>query len=453
MDVAMPVVDGIEATRRLRELLPRRGSSHSPGSTRSRSSRRCSRPARARTASRARRSGSSSARSPAPASRSSAWRTLARPRALRGRGQLLARELVELTAALVRGDVPVLVRRGALAGRARRRCRTRDRLAARPASSSARSPRRRRARPTPTSSPSSTGWASRAATRWPCRWSATATASARCSSRCPRTSSSSSTPQLVAAVADLAASSLAQERRAGADLRGGAARRADRPPEPRAFDEHMDAAARGRRATPPSYAPRRRRVQGRQRPGGHAAGDEVLASLARVLLRAVRATSRCSESEETSSPRHRGLARSRRARGRAILRALAFSAAGRALPTLSVGVAALGGVEEAGTVVNADNALYQAKGGGAKDRASPPGPRPHRAAGICRPRAPDASPGPPATRARSGSCSSTTTRPAVLLRTTFEIIDSRSRRPRAPPRPETDRRRPPDVIVLDVAMP
>jgi DNA-binding NarL/FixJ family response regulator len=82
MDVAMPVLGGVEATRRIRKMLP--GSRARPSAT---SSTRCSRQAPTRTASRARPCGSSSARLQARATHCSASRTRSpvRPRAASAR--------------------------------------------------------------------------------------------------------------------------------------------------------------------------------------------------------------------------------------------------------------------------------------------------------------------------------------------------------------------------------
>jgi ribonuclease P protein subunit RPR2 len=216
--------------------------------------------------------------------------------------------------------------------------------------------------------------------------------------------------QLVAAVADLAAASLAQERRLALTFAEARRDALTGLPNRRAFDEQLDRLLEEKGHDPVTVT--LLDVDGFKDvndTGGHAAGDEVLATLARILLRAVRASEH---------------------------------------------VYRIGGDEFALTL--ADAALYQAKDAGG-DRIL--------AAGIVAPRRPPRASAVRGTGARK-KVTVPGTRPLrillvdddpglrVLLRTTFEIIDidveEAHSAAEAQKRIEASR---PDVIVLDVAMP
>jgi cyclic di-GMP phosphodiesterase len=215
--------------------------------------------------------------------------------------------------------------------------------------------------------------------------------------------------QLVGAVANLAAASLAKERRLALTFAEARRDALTGLPNRRAFDEQLDRLLEENGDNPITVA--LLDVDGFKTvndTGGHAAGDEVLATLARIFLRAVRANEH---------------------------------------------VYRIGGDEFA--VVLADAALYQAKDAGG-DKIL--------AAGIVAPRKQRASAG----QGTAGPMEVAVpgTRPLRillvdddpgllgLLRTTFEIIDidveETHSAAEAQKRIET---RKPDVIVLDVAMP
>jgi ribonuclease P protein subunit RPR2 len=258
--------------------------------------------------------------------------------------------------------------------------------------------------------------------------------------------------ELVSATADLAAASLARERKhaltfaeARRDALTGLLNR-------RAFDEHLDSMLGHEQFSLVLLD-----VDGFKAvndTNGHAGGDEVLAALARVFLRTVRANEpvfRIGGDEFAVL-----ISGSARAATRAcdrIFRAAHQQRRGGMLPTLSAGVAeAPAAGTKADLLARADAALYAAKGAGrdriivsselipsqplvsvrqAAPQAVVPGTRPLRLLLV------DDDPG-----------------LLVLLRTTFEIVDLDVKEARnvaeAEARIAADQ---PDVIVLDVAMP
>ena len=100
--------------------------------------------------------------------------------------------------------------------------------------------------------------------------------------------------------------------------------------------------------------------------GGHAAGDEVLATLARVLMRAMRANEQVFRigGDEFAAVVAGATEAGVRA-GERILRAARLQRRGRSLPTLSGGVAHSTGAEQKEELLaRADAALYAAKDAG-----------------------------------------------------------------------------------------
>jgi putative two-component system response regulator len=262
---------------------------------------------------------------------------------------------------------------------------------------------------------------------------------------------------LVAAVADLAAASLAQERRLA--LTYAEARRDGLTglPNRRAFDEHLASLpdegdisvvlldVDGFKAVNDSH--------------GHAAGDEVLSSLARVLLRVVRASEHVFRigGDEFALVVNDESAAAARAAERA-LRSVRRQRRGHPLPSLSAGVATAPAATATpkDLLARADAALYAAKKAGADrvvvaDEATVlPAPPPAATAAAEYPPL-QAVPG-----SRSLRLLLVDDDPdlLVLLRTTLEIIDIDvdEARSAAEAQRQIELRRP-DVIILDVAMP
>jgi diguanylate cyclase (GGDEF)-like protein len=260
--------------------------------------------------------------------------------------------------------------------------------------------------------------------------------------------------ELVAATADLAAASLGQERRlaltfaeARRDALTGVLNR-------RAFDEHLDGLldrehvglvlidVDGFKAVNDTH--------------GHAAGDEVLSTLARVLLRTVRADEpvfRIGGDEFALVVPGEPAAAARV--GERVIEAVRSHRRGGGLPTLSAGVAhaPAGTCTKEQLVARADAALYEAKGAGRDRMTVSDGP-------VLRPRLAVVPPPEPAVPAVPG------TRPVrlllvdddpallTLLRTTFEIVDLDVQEARSAAVAELRiAEQAPDVIVLDIAMP
>ena len=265
--------------------------------------------------------------------------------------------------------------------------------------------------------------------------------------------------QLVGAVADLAASSLAKERRLALTFAEARRDALTGLPNRRAFDEQLDRLLEEDGDDDP-FTVALLDVDGFKTvndTGGHAAGDEVLATLARIFLRAVRANEHVYRiGGDEFAVVLAGTAQAGVRAGERILQAARLQRRGRSLPTLSGGVAHSAGVEtKQELLARADAALYQAKAtGGDKILA----------AGIVAPRKQRASAG--RGTAAPMEVAVPGTRPLRillvdddpgllgLLRTTLEIIDidveETHSAAAAQKRIETSK---PDVIVLDVAMP
>jgi diguanylate cyclase (GGDEF)-like protein len=263
--------------------------------------------------------------------------------------------------------------------------------------------------------------------------------------------------QLVGAVADLAAASLAQERRlaltfaeARRDALTGLLNR-------RAFDEHLEQMLAEAGETPVTVA--LLDVDGFKAvndTGGHAVGDEVLATLARIFMRTVRANEHVFRiGGDEFAVVIAGATEAGVRAGERILRATRLQRRGRSLPTLSGGVAHSAGAESKQELLaRADAALYTAKEAGG-DRITAAGivraarPRPAVQNGL-----PDKSAAVPGTRVLRVLLVDDDPGLLMLLRTTFEIIDIEVEEARsvaeAQGRIASNR---PDVIVLDVAMP
>jgi cyclic di-GMP phosphodiesterase len=263
---------------------------------------------------------------------------------------------------------------------------------------------------------------------------------------------------LVAAVADLAAASLAQERRLA--LTFAEARRDPLTglPNRRAYDEHLERMLA--EADPDTQitlvlldVDDFKTVNDTD---GHAAGDEILATLARLFMRAVRADEHAFRigGDEFAIVVSGGTSAGVRTAER-ISRAARLQRRGRRLPTMSAGVAlATGGETKDGLAARADGALYAAKAAG-RDRIVVAGePAPRRPLQVVEPPAPTRSAAVPEARPLKILLVDDDPDLLMLLRTTFEIIDIDVEEARSVA--EAERRlaaRAPDVIVLDVAMP
>jgi ribonuclease P protein subunit RPR2 len=263
--------------------------------------------------------------------------------------------------------------------------------------------------------------------------------------------------ELLAAVADLAAPGLASVRRmaltyaeARRDALTGLANR-------RAFDEHLEELRRRAEQEPDLEVSiilmdvdDFKQVNDRH---GHLVGDEVLRELSRIVLRAVRADEEAFRigGEELAIVVEDGSATAKRVAER-IREAIAGHRRGRKLPTVSAGVAsfrpAVEAVDEA--VRRADEALYAAKDAGkncvvaagtAKPITAPPAPVVAKHAPVV-----------DETRRILVVDDDDSLR--ILLRTTFEVVDievdEAGDADNALRRIESKR---PDVIVLDVGLP
>jgi ribonuclease P protein subunit RPR2 len=261
--------------------------------------------------------------------------------------------------------------------------------------------------------------------------------------------------ELVAGIADLAAAAIANERRlalthaeARRDALTGLANK-------RAFDEQLERATRDALATDGELAlvlldlDDFKQINDRE---GHAAGDEVLRQVARVLARSIRLTDGAFRigGEEFAILVAGGSTEAWRVADR-VRDSLRSQRRGLSLPTASVGIAALpaNASRQEELVVEADRSLYAAKRSG-KDRivASPYESRP--------PVHSESAPPTPAEPAAPIRLLLVDDDPGtrILVRTTFEVIDIEVEE--AESADEATRRlaaRRPDVIVLDVALP
>jgi diguanylate cyclase (GGDEF)-like protein len=263
-------------------------------------------------------------------------------------------------------------------------------------------------------------------------------------------------PELVAGVADLAAVALANERRlalthaeARRDALTGLANK-------RAFDEHLDKVLRDAR-----YESSRlslvildlddfKEVNDRE---GHLAGDDVLRAVGRILMRVVRADDEVFRigGEEFALVVEGPSAAAAQVADR-VREALAERRRGRALPTASAGVATFPdhAREAADLQRKADIALYAAKFAG-KNRVQV---FRHEEALSVVPELP------PASRQRSGQRGlrllvvDDDAALRILLRTTFEVVDIEVEEAESAEEAQDKvSARAPDVVVLDVGMP
>jgi diguanylate cyclase (GGDEF)-like protein len=259
---------------------------------------------------------------------------------------------------------------------------------------------------------------------------------------------------LVSAAADLAAASLAQERKlaltwaeARRDALTGLQNR-------RAFDEHLDDLLEREQIAlilfDVDY------FKGVNDTDGHAAGDEVLITLGRVLLRAARANEQVFRigGDEFALVILGDASGAAHATNR-VLQAVRGQRRGLSLPTMSAGIADAppGSSTKEELLARADAALYAAKDAG-RDRLVVADERTPQRPAVTEP-APSAEP--PIV---------TTTRPLrlllvdddpgllMLLRTTLEIVDIQVEEARSADEAQAQiGAEAPDVIVLDVAMP
>lgn len=259
---------------------------------------------------------------------------------------------------------------------------------------------------------------------------------------------------IVAATADLAAATLARERRlaltwaeARRDALTGLLNR-------RAFDEQLEElVAREDVALLLLDVDRFKAVNDTD---GHAAGDEVLTTVARVLLRAVRASDNVYRigGDEFAIAIVGTRAAGERV-GQRVLKAIRDQRRGLVLPTLSAGLAHArrGTATPAELLARADSALYQAKRSG-RDRLVAESERtPRRPAARQVAKAPEP---PRVPDARPLRLLLVDDDPALLmlLRTTFEIVDLQVEEARSAAEAEARiAAGAPDVVVLDVAMP
>jgi diguanylate cyclase (GGDEF)-like protein len=261
--------------------------------------------------------------------------------------------------------------------------------------------------------------------------------------------------ELVSAVADLAAASLANFRRlaltyaeARRDALTGLANK-------RAFNEHLDKVFRRAVETNGEIAvvvldiDDFKQINDRE---GHLAGDEVLTELSRVMQRALRSSEQVFRigGEEFAIVIESDAAIAARVAERLRV-ATATRRRGRQLPTLSVGIASTRPpcADSKQLVQRADQALYRAKRAG-KDRVVVDGAPPLAAV------APTRTAEPPVERAKPLRVLLVDDDESlrILLRTTFEVVDievDEAADAKSAERRIADAR--PDVLVLDVGMP
>jgi cyclic di-GMP phosphodiesterase len=271
---------------------------------------------------------------------------------------------------------------------------------------------------------------------------------------------------LVAGVADLAAASLGRERQLALTFAEARRDALTGLPNRRAYDEHTARALQ--QPAPDEHVTLIvidvDEFKAVNDTGGHAAGDEVLSALARLFLRAVRADEHVFRigGDEFAVVIDGNSADAVRAAER-ILQATQEQRRGPALPTLSAGVAQSKGAEETSEELfaRADSALYAAKDAG-RNRIVVAGEHaPVRARRLfpltAAKQEPISEPAPvpvPDTRALQILLVDDDPGLLMLLRTTFEIVDINVEEARsaaeAQVRLAANR---PDVIVLDVAMP
>jgi diguanylate cyclase (GGDEF)-like protein len=271
--------------------------------------------------------------------------------------------------------------------------------------------------------------------------------------------------ELVAAVADLAAASLAQERRVA--LTYAEARRDSLTglPNRRAFDEQLREAFERARTKNRKLSLALFDVDEFKHVNdlhGHKEGDEVLRGLSRVFLRTLRADEQIYRigGDEFALLIEGGPAAAARAAER-VQRALGRQRRGRMLPSVSAGVAALTLEVEAPVelLARADRALYRSKAAGRSrvsvDSGSPPANGGPAGAEVVELGAdgPSRRPAPDGHRLRLLAVDDDDAL-LTLLRTTFEIIDLEVEEARsAQAAAQRIATAPPNVIVLDIALP
>jgi diguanylate cyclase (GGDEF)-like protein len=259
---------------------------------------------------------------------------------------------------------------------------------------------------------------------------------------------------VVAATAELAARSLAQERKSALTFAEARRDALTGLQNRRAFEEHLDALLdREDVALVLLDVDNFKQVNDSD---GHAAGDEVLATLARVLLRSVRANEHAFRiGGDEFAVVVVGDADAAARAGERILRSVRRQRRGLELPTLSGGLAhaAAGTKTRKELFARADAALYAAKGEGRDRLVVADNGTTLRPLVAVPPQAP-VPPLVPGPRALKLLLVDDDPGLLMLLRTTFEIIDLEVEEARNAAEAETRiGARPPDVIVLDVAMP
>ncbi len=263
---------------------------------------------------------------------------------------------------------------------------------------------------------------------------------------------------LVRNVADLAAASLAQERRLALTFAEARRDALTGLPNRRAFDEHLEEmlsrAAQDRPIAVAIFDVDQ--FKSINDTGGHAAGDDVLATLARVLMRAVRADEQVFRiGGDEFAAVVAGAAEAGVRAGERILRAARLQRRGRSLPTLSGGVAHSTGAEQKEELLaRADAALYAAKDAGGDRILASSVLVPNERRAVVRAETPAAPPALPGPRSLRILLVDDDPGLLVLLRTTFEIIDIEVEEARSVAEAQGSiAANRPDVIVLDVAMP
>jgi diguanylate cyclase (GGDEF)-like protein len=261
---------------------------------------------------------------------------------------------------------------------------------------------------------------------------------------------------IVAATADLAAASLAQERRlaltyaeARRDALTGLLNR-------RAFDEQLEELVEREPVALVLLDVDHFKVVNDT--DGHAAGDDVLTTVARILLRAVRANDNVYRigGDEFAIAIVGDEARAAELVAKRVLQAIRDQRRGQMLPTVSAGLAQApaGGTTTEELFARADAALYAAKDAG-RDRLVVSDEKvPARPAEPVAPPAPEPQIVVPGPRPLRLLLVDDDPGLLMLLRTTFEIVDIQVEEARTATEAEARiNTEIPDVIVLDVAMP